>query len=216
MTLAASVIFDTVRKTVLDGAARAYSNADLAAFLTEALRSTASEKTDFYVKTGFVSLVTGELQTLPADGVELFNAVRNSDANGGRVITQVQRILLAECSRFWPAGTRVAQVEHYTYDARDPLHYNVFPPNNGSGSVELVYGAVPPAITSPDDELVVSDVFEGPLVNYVLAKCYGVNSKKQDLGKFNGYTGQYRQMLGLKTKTQFAMSPKVADVGDAT
>ena len=39
MTLLASTIIDSVRKTTLDGAARAYSNDELLLFLTEALRS---------------------------------------------------------------------------------------------------------------------------------------------------------------------------------
>jgi len=215
MTITAATILDSVRKTTLDGAARAYSNDELLMFLTEALRSTAGEKLDFYTKCEFVTLVAGELQQIPADGVGVLNVIRNSVANGGRVITQVQRDLLNEASRFWPAGTRQAQVEHFTTDPRDPLRYQVFPPNNGAGSVELLYGACPPEVTSVDQEMVVLDVYEGALVNYVLAKCYGVSSKKQDLAKFNGYMGQYRQTMGLKTKSQYALAPRVAENGDA-
>lgn len=215
MTLLASTILDSVRKTTLDGAARAYGNAELLMFLTEALRATAGEKLDFYTKCIFVTLVAGELQQLPADGVGLLNVIRNSVANGGRVITQVQRDLLNEASRFWPAGTRQAEVENFTADPRDPLRFQVFPPNDGTGSVEVLYGACPPAVTATGDAMVVLDVYEGALVNYVLAKCYGVSSKKQDLAKFNGYMGQYRQMMGLKTKSQYALAPRVAENGDA-
>lgn len=211
----ASTILDTVRKTTLDGAARAYSNDDLLAFLTEALRATSAEKLDFYAKCEFVQLVAGELQQIPADGVGVLNVIRNSVANGGRIITQVQRDLLNEASRFWPAGTRQAEVEHFTADPRDPLRYQVFPPNDGNGNVELLYGACPPPVESVDQEMVVLDVYEGALVNYVLAKCYGVSSKKQDLTKFNGYMAQYRQMMGLKTKSQYALAPRVAENGDA-
>lgn len=212
----ASEIFATVRKTSLDGAARAYSNADLILFLNEAQRSSAGEKPDFYTVAIDHNLVAGEDQVLPDDGVSLFDVPSNTVANGGRVVTQVQRELLAEASRFWPRGTRQAEVEHFTADPRTPKRFKVYPPNNGLGSVQIVYGAVPPAITATTDELVVSDVYEGPLVNYVLAKCYGVNSKKADLTKFNAYMMQYRQQMGLKTKGQYVVAPKVADVGEAS
>lgn len=216
MALVVSELIATVRKTTLDGASRAYSDADLMAFLNEAQRSSALEKPDFYTKCEFDTLTAGELQTIPDDGVALLNVIRNSDGNGARVVTQVQRELLAEASRFWPRGTQQAVVEHFTADPRDPLRYQVFPPNNGSGSVEVLYGAVPPAVTAVDDELVVSDAYEGPLVNYMLAKCYAVTSKKQDLAKFSGYMGMYRQQMGLKTKGQFSLAPRVAENGDAS
>jgi hypothetical protein len=214
--LIASGIIATVRKTTLDSAANAYSNADLIRFLNEAQRSAAGEKPDFYTVTTGMALVTGENQTLPDDGVSLLDVTSNTVANGGRVVTLVQRELLAEASRFWPRGTRQTEVEHYTFDPRTPRDFKVFPPNDGAGGVQIIYGAVPPEITATTDELVVSDVYEGPLVAYVLAKCYGVSSKKQDLVKYNGYMMQFRQQLGLKTKGQFVVAPKVADVGEAS
>lgn len=209
----ASDIFATVRKTSLDGAATAYSNADMCSFLTEALRSLANDKADAYVRDIPHSLVAGENQTLPDDGTALFDVPCNV---GGRTVTMVLRELLAEASRFWPAGTRVATVEHYTYDPRTPKLFKVFPPNNGAGNVEIVYGAVPPAVTDPEQELVVADTYMGPLVSYVLSKCYGVNSKKADLVKHSAYLTEYRQQLGLRTTSVRATAPKVADVGETS
>ncbi len=105
----ASEILATVRKTTLDGAARAYANADLLGFLNEAQRSAAGEKPDFYTVTANFTPVAGEDQVLPEDGVSLFDIPSNTVANGGRVVTLVQRELLAEASRFWPRGTRQAE-----------------------------------------------------------------------------------------------------------
>lgn len=212
----ASDIFGDVRKTTLDGAARAYSNADLASFLTEALCSLANDKTDAYTITTDHDLVAGESQSLPDDGVALFDVPNNTVANGGRIVTMVQRELLAEASRFWPAGTRQAQVEHYTYDPRTARQFKVFPPNNGNGAVQIIYGAVPPAITAPTDELVVSDTYRAPLTNYVTAKCYAVNGKKADVAKFNNYMTLYRGQLGLRTTSIRATAPKIADVGETS
>ncbi len=216
MPLVAEDLIATIRKTTLDGAANSYSNDELMAFLTEAGRSAANDKTDFFVRNIEHNLVAGELQTLPEDGVGLLDIPNNTVANGGRVVTQVQRDVLAECSRFWPAGTRRAQVEHYTYDPRDPKHFKCFPPNNGSGEVQLIYGAVPPEITAVDQELLVNESAQATLVNYALAKCYAVSSKKQDLTKFAGYMNEYRQSLGLKSKSVFANAPRVANAGEAS
>lgn len=209
MPLVAQDLIDTIRKTTLDGAANSYSNDEIMAFLTEAGRSAANDKTDFYVRNEEVGLVAGELQTIPEDGVGLLDIPNNAVSAGGRVVTQVQRDLLKECSRFWPAGTRQAQVEHFTYDPRDPTRFLVFPPNNGSGVVQMEYGAIPPEITAVDQELVVKESAQATLVNYALAKCYAVSSKKQDLTKFAGYMNEYRQSLGLKTSSTQRNSPRV-------
>lgn len=207
----ASDIITGARGTLIDAAKAAWPDADLIAYLAEALSATAAVKPDMYTVRGFITLVAGELQQIPDDGVALIEIDRNSDAAGGRVVTQVDAGLLAECSRFWPAGTKQAQVEHFTADPRTPKRFKVFPPNDGTGVVNCVYGAVPPAPIALTDDVLVSDTYQAPLIAYVLARAYAKSTKRQDLSKTNGYFGTWGQLLGLKSKGQTAVAPKVAD-----
>ncbi len=207
MALTTTTLIDSVSSTLLDTAHRTWSRDELLDYLNEALRATALVHTDIYVVQEQLTLAIGEQQEIPGDGTGLVDVPRNS---GGRVITQVDKSLLDEASRFWPAGTQEAVVEHFTADPRNPLRFVVFPPNDGTGIVDLIYNAVPPQIMYEAEELVVPDSYQPPLQNYMLGKAYQKNSKRQDLQKANAYLGQWGQLLGLDATQTAAAMPKVA------
>jgi hypothetical protein len=207
MALTAATLIDSVSSTLLDTAHRTWSRDELLDCLNEALRSTSLAKPDVYIVEGPVTLLPGEVQTIPADGVALVDVTRNT---GGRTISQVDKTLLDEASRFWPASTRVPGVEHYTADPRDPLRFTVYPPNDGFGIVDMVYAAVPPQIMYEAEEIVLADTYQAPLQNYMMGKAYQKNSKRQDLLKASSYLQQWGQMLGLDAQSTNAIVPKVA------
>jgi len=207
MAIVASIILDSVATTLLDEDGVAYPASDLLGYLTEALRTTAFVKPDMYVLQEAVTLAAGIQQTLPATGIALLDIPQNVS---GRVITQVDLALLDEANRFWPRGTQQAEVEHFTADPRTPRIFKVYPPNNGTGVVLIMYGAVPPAITSSSQEIPVPDSYQYALTCFVLSKAYGKNSKKQDLVKESANMQAWRQALGLKSQAQVAVAPKVA------
>lgn len=207
MTITASTVLDRVSGALLDTAQRTWSQAEKVGYLNEALAATAAAHNDFYTVTTPFTVAPGEEQALPVDGVGLIDIPRNT---GGRVVTQVDKSLLAESSRFWPATTRVRGVEHFTFDPRTPRRFVIFPPNNGAGIVDLIYAAVPPTIDDPTDVIPVNASYEPALVQYVLACCWSKNSKRQDLTKTNAAMSTWGSLLGLDTKTITMMTPKVA------
>ncbi len=209
MAIAASVILDSASTTLLDTARRTWPLPELLGYLNEALRATAFVKPDMYVVQGFLTPASGVYQQLPADGVALINITRNAT---GRVVSPVDVALLEEANRFWPRATLQAEVEHFTSDPRNPLRYQVFPPNNGQGSIEVIYGAVPAALTADTDAMPVPDSYQNALTNFVLAKCYGKNSKKADPTKMQFYLQQWASALGLKSQAQVSIAPHVAQV----
>lgn len=208
----ASDIIGGVRSTLFDPAPGVgWSDSELIGYINEALRTTASVKPDMYTVRGFIALVAGEYQQLPADGIALLDVDRNSDASGGRVITQVDADILAESARFWPASTKQAQVEHYLADPRSPRRFRVFPPNDGTGVVNVVYGATPPALAAVGDTVPVSEAYQGALTAYTLSKAYSKPSTRADATKTQMYMAQWGQLVGLKSKGQVAVAPTVTD-----
>ena len=214
----ATTVLDEVSGILLDVAHRTWSSDELLRYLNEAMRATALVKADFYVVETAMTLDPGPQQNLPGDAVALIDVPRNTynpdasalDGSNGRVITQVDKTLLDESNRFWPAGTRERTVEHYTEDPRNPRRFVVFPPNDGTGVVDVIYGAVPPQIMYVTEELEVVDAYQPVLVDYTLARAYQKNSKRQDLTKSASYMQSWGQKLGLKSNTQIAVAPKVA------
>jgi hypothetical protein len=203
-----SDLLDPVSRTLLDTAHRTWSLSDLMGYLNEALRATAFVKPDMYVVQAAFTPVAGVLQQLPSDGVAFMNITRNLTGRK-RVVTQVDDGLLEEANRFWPAATEQAEVEHYTADPRVPLRFRVFPPASGTGSVELVYGAVPPQLVYEAEDLPVPDSFQTVLTDFVYSRAYAKNSKKQDLSKASFYMQSWAAKVGLKSQAQIAVAPHV-------
>lgn len=207
MTIIAATIIDEASVLLLDTANRTWSRDELLGYLNEALRATAFVKPDLYTTELFVQLTAGVLQKLPDDGLALIDITRNSS---GRIITQVDKDLLDESNRFWPAGTQEAVIEHYTADPRNPRRFTVFPPSDGTSMVELLYGAVPPQIMYDTEEIPVPDSYQTTLLSFTMCKAYEKNAKRQDLTKSASYFQRWGQLLGLKSQAQVAISPKVA------
>jgi hypothetical protein len=209
MSILASAILDTVAATLLDGAQRTWSEQEKLDYLNQALQATAGARpADFYVVELAWLLTAGEEQHIPNDGIILIDITRNAIGTQ-RIVTQVDKDLLAESARFWPAATRVPGVEHYTFDPRNPRRFRVFPPNDGTGQIELVYGAVPPQVNYKQEVIDVSPVYEPPLIQYVLARCWAKNSKRQDITKSAACMQQWGSLLGLKSAANLAATPKV-------
>jgi hypothetical protein len=209
MAIAVDTILDSVSGTLLDVARRTWSYSDLLGYLNEAIRATAFVKPDMFTVQAFCPLVAGIAQQLPAGGVALIDITDNEST--GRSVTQTDLALLQEENRFWPAATQEPIAENYAADPRTPYRFYVFPPNDGTGSVRITYGAVPATLTgSSGESLSVLDFYQSVLTCFVLAKAYAKNSKKQDLTKYSGYMNEWRLSLGLKSQAQVAIAPKTA------
>lgn len=201
-----------VRVTLIDASKTTWSDAELLDYLNQAIRATCFEKPDTYTLRDEIGLVAGTEQTLPTDAIALLDIYRNSAGSGGdgRVVTQVDEALLEEANRFWPAATQQTQVEHFTADPRDPRRFTVFPPNNGAGAVEVLYGAVPAAMATLSAQLPVADSYESPFRDFMLAYAYAKSTQRQDLAKTGYYMQSWARKLGIKTNAQMAYAPKVA------
>jgi hypothetical protein len=202
----ASVIVNACRVTLIDAQAATWSDDELLGYLNEARRTVVLLKPDAYTVREYLALVAGTKQQLPAGGVAILDCGDNEAT--GRVATLVDRELLDHMNRFWPAATPESGVMHWCADPRDPRRFDVAPPNDGTGSLEVLYGMTPAAVAL-GEEIGLLDVYQYPLECFTLARAYAKNTKRQDLGKSGGYMQEFRQSLGLKSVAQVAVAPKV-------
>lgn len=211
-TIVASAIVAKVRSDLVDADAVTWSDDELLEDLNEAIRATCQVKVDSYVIRESVALVEGEDQTLPENGVAVFDAHRNTAS--GKPVTLVDQELLDESLRFGAVPSAAVDVVHWTADPRDKTRFRVYPPNTGAGFLTMSYGAVPVAIAA-DEVIPIGDNNEPALVAYTLAAAYRRNTQRQDLTKTSGYMQQFLSMLGLSANTQIAAAPKVSQSAGA-
>ncbi len=221
-TVTPAMIFGDVRRTLLDVGENAWTDDDMFEYLNDALRATANAKPDMYTKEVDRELVAGTEQTIPDDGIQLFDIYFNVDGDDtvgsgtGKVVTLADRELIDEVNRFWPTedstegGGASDIVDHFYIDTRNPTRFTVSPPNDGDGEVRIFYGALPTVIGEYElgEEMEISDKFKPTLVYYMLFRAYGKNSKRQDITKSDFYYKLWASNVGVSTQAIRAMAPK--------
>jgi hypothetical protein len=213
MALVASDITNDARATLIDDDLATWSAVQLRGFVTDAERMVSFYKPDAYTKHEFVPMVAGTNQDLPVDGIAILDVNENEVSR--RAATLVERELLDTENRFWRAATGEVDVQHWCADARDPRRFDITPPNDGSGSVRVLYGAAPPALTSEASPIVLVDTYKYTLYCFTLHRAYAENSRKGDVQKADYWLQKGLQALGIKSAAQVQVAPKVsASVGE--
>jgi hypothetical protein len=207
MPVSVQSIIDSARLTLQDANRVTWTDQELCDYLTEAEAHTVMLKPDAYPVKGPISLSAGTTQILPPGAVGILDIDHNVVSK--RRITLVDRELLDETSRFWPAGTQETDVQHWCADPRDPRRFEVTPPNNGTGAVEALYGVTPDPCTLSGN-IHLGDFYRVALMWFVLHRAWAKNSKRYDPVKSQAMLNNYMQALGLRATAQIAVAPKVS------
>lgn len=181
-----------------------WSDSELLGYLNQALRTTSTLKPDAYTRRVYIPLVAGTNQALPADGLMLLDLDNNEVSQ--RSITLVQRGLLDHQNRFWQASTQEKDVQHWAADSRDPRRFDVTPPNDGTGSVRALYGAIPAALALTD-VIPLADSYHYALRCFVLSLAWAKPSKRLNATLAASNMQEYRAALVGATQMQAAMAP---------
>ena len=160
-------------------------------------------------KTAAVTLAAGSHQTIPEDGVALFDITRNIKANGqpGKAIRRTDRQDLDDAEPDWHMQTPRSEVIHYTYDDRNPKEFYAYPPAVAGTKVEMVYPAIAPEVDSLNDILDIGLESLEAAVNYVAYRAKSKDSQYANAAEAAGYYQAFEAALGLKQQAQTNTSP---------
>ncbi len=170
-TRAAALLNDTGNTAATVAANTRWPVSELLLWVTDAQREAVIISPNCNAIVTKVALVAGTRQSIPADGWTLLSIKRNvsSTGAGGRVITQVAQMTLDRFNPNWHTDTAAAVAENYTWDVEDRKAFYVYPPNDGTGYVELNYAQVPVAVTTVTQAITLDDSYVPALTNYL---CY--------------------------------------------
>jgi hypothetical protein len=170
VTTLASTIVDRVRSQLIDtGADYRWTDAELLTYMSDAQSAVVAAIPTAYTKTVTTTLVAGTRQTVPADGYMALTVIRNT---AGRAVTPVPRELFDQQYPNWHVDDASETVKHFFVESNDPKAYYCYPPNNGSGSVTLVYSAVPPVLAATTDTLSVDDIYATAIYDYTMYRAH--------------------------------------------
>ena len=168
---------------------------------------------ELYTTHGAISLIAGSLQSLPASGTAIMRVDRNTVSK--RRVTLVDAAMVDANAYTWAAATEELDVQNWMQDPRDRKRFEVLPPNNGSGSVIALYGAVPPALASVGTNMNLDDIYRMVAVYFMVGEAYSMNTQRQDLTKWTAYNTAAAKLLGVNAQSTLAVLPKLGNQGGA-
>jgi len=170
-----------------DIANRTWSDDELLGYLRMAVNKACALLLDLYVRVVTHPLDPGARQYLPEDGLVLIDAPINGN---GLPVLQASLTELSRVQRNWPSDT-VGQPSYFMYDKRSPRTFLVSPPAASGATIELVYGATPPAFGF-SDTLPISAWFDSALWAFICGMALAKNTTRQDLNKSSQFMGMFQ------------------------
>lgn len=196
-------IVDDAQVSLVDVSAVRWTEAELAAAVSHAVRMIVNARPDLHVTVGTLTLVAGTKQTLPAGAIGLMDVTRNV---GGRAVRRAAMDLMDAQRPDWHTDTAGA-TRNYFYDPRTPQVFYVWPPAEAGAQVEAKYPTAPAALTI-SDSIPIGDEWVPLIREYVLYVAY---SKDGDYVSSAQRAELHRQSwergLGAKASADAAEQP---------
>lgn len=212
----ASDIISRARIVLNDADAVRWLDTELLSWINDGQRVIALVRPDASVSNTTVTLAAGTKQTIPSDGMRLLDVVRNigADGAGGRTVRHVDRDVLDTQNISWHTEAQSATVKNYVYDNRDPKTFYVYPPATSAAKLEIIYSKYPTDCVATSSNLAVPDIYQDPLLNYVLHRAYSKDAEFSANFQLSAtYLQVFQAMLGIKTAKDAAFSPDLNSKG---
>ena len=209
-------------ETVLQDSNVRWPRTETQTWVNEAYLAITLLRPDANAKTGTFTCLAGTRQSLSAvfpSALRLLDITRNLAATSAyKVIRIVSRSVLDDQRPSWHAETNTVDVQHYTYDARQPKEFFVYPPATSAAELEVVYADSPGAhvLTEADldptsangEVILLDDIYMSPIIDWVLYRSY---SKDAEYGsneaRAAGALNAINAALGNKTQVDAAVTP---------
>lgn len=197
-------ILDKAAILLQDATKTRWPTDEMLGWLNDAQRAIVLRKPNAFVKNVILKLVVGTFQSLPPDAVQLIDISRNEN---GPVITGCKRAILDAGDRNWYRQSQQAIALHFCFDESNPKHFDVYPPNNGAGSVHLVYSASPPNVAL-GDVIALDDVYQPAILHYLLWMAYSKDAQfAEDAQRASNSMAVFNNLLSIKTDVEQSISP---------
>jgi len=228
----AKAIFQTVAVMLTDADYTRWSLPELTIWLNDGIRATLLAKPSACTIRTIVELDAGTVQTIPDEPATatdptplmLLGIDRNVRDVGppieyGRNVTPARKEELDNIDPNWHDPRRVRsrkEVRHFVYDELEPSRYQVYPPNDGTGLVELILSGLPVPVAATGDvdtidsyevDIGLPALYETPLVDYLLFRCWAKDDAEADAARSQTAFQAFAAAVGLKIQSEAQSTP---------
>lgn len=212
-TLTAKSIIDKAVVQLNDLNAVRWTRDELLSWINDAQRTIVMIAPNSSNYTTSVAMVAGTRQAIPADGWVFLDAYRNMGTTGttpGRAIRIVSRELMDGFNPDWHSDTASATVKNVVFDPQDQTAFWVYPPNTGTGYIQLNYARLPVPCSLETDTIYVNDILQTAILDYVLYRACSKDAEyAAGLSLAQGYWGSFTAALGAKAQAEMVNNPNL-------
>ena len=213
-TITVASVINKVQTILQDTTGIRWPDAELLGWINDGQREIVLYKPNAFVMNKAVKLMPGTKQSLPADGVQLIDVVRNMGTEGaspGRAIRITMREILDSQVPGWHAATGELEVKHFVYSMLDPKTFYVYPPQPAASQnyVEIVYAAAPTECAL-GGTITLDDIYQTILVDYSLYRAYSKDTEfAADQNRAKVHQDAYLTALTGKAKVESGVNPNL-------
>lgn len=210
-TITAASIINKASVLLLDPSNVRWSRTELLGWINDGQRQIVVMSPNATNKVATIQLAAGTRQSIPSDGWTLLNVIRYMGTDGlrpGRAVRVISQQLLDSYNPNWHAETPSVAPQSYMFDQQDQTAFYVYPPNTGSGYVQINYSPEPADLTSESQTIAVRDIFQTALLDYVLYRACSKDAEyAPGLQLAAGYLSTFNSAMGIKADTELKNSP---------
>jgi len=161
--------------------------------------------TDVYVLRDNITAVAGTVQVLPDNAIRLVDVVKN--VSSGAAIHQTDYATVDALSSTWRAASP-GPAEVFFYDDKNPLQFEVYPPQSGGESIEVVFNAKPGDVVA-NGTIIVNDMYADSLIDYIVYRGLSKDTEdsSSDLKRATAFYRAFLLGIGYKESTDGQIEP---------
>lgn len=215
MAIPAQSVIRRVVETLQDQTSIRWPIPELARYLNDGQREIKLHRPDTVRQTGDITLVAGSRQALPVNADKLIEIWHNK--NSLRAVQMVDRRILDDQTPGWHALPGSQEILHYTYDARIPTEFFVYPPAATGAALVGAFSVTPTDVAEPADgslftavtgNVAVIDSLANCLQDYILYRAYTKDSEYAGNGaRAQAHYAAFANALGLELKGTVGVMP---------
>ena len=214
-------IIDRVEAVLQDTGVR-WPRLELQNWLNEAYMNIVLLRPDANAKTGTFTCAAGtrqQLTTVFPSALKLLDITRNLAATSDKkVVRVVARSVLDDQKPSWHNETAVVNIQHFTYDPKNPKEFYVYPPATTAAELEVIYVDSPGshALTASQLDpasgnttvILLDDIYLSPITDWILYRAYSKDAEysaneARAAASFQAFTAA----IGTKTQVDAAVAP---------
>ncbi|MBS4049852.1 MAG: hypothetical protein KGZ69_01445 [Methylomonas sp.] len=229
MPIAAKGVLERVRIVLQDEESVRWTLPELRLWFNDALREIVALKPTAFSTSIVLALAVGTRQAIPATYPHFLKITRNlkttgeSPRLGAQAVRTVDMEMLDASNIYWhdTSLTQAAKiVRNAAFDAKEKNIFWVYPPNDGTGIVEVVVSQVPSGIPIPasneddinsyDVNISGSDIYTNAIVDYVAYRAFSKDAEYAGSGqKAAAYFQQFAGSIGVMLTNDGMKNPNV-------